>query len=83
MSHPVSEKSALVVSAHSADFVWRAGGAIALHALQGYQVHVVCLSFGERGESAKLWRKGHAAVMAFEQRDVQRGFKIANSPGYR
>ena len=37
MSHPVSEKSALVVSAHSADFVWRAGGAIALHALQGYQ----------------------------------------------
>ncbi len=57
MSHPVSEKSALVVSAHSADFVWRAGGAIALHALQGYQVHVVCLSFGERGESAKLWRK--------------------------
>ena len=44
MSHPVSEKSALVVSAHSADFVWRAGGAIALHALQGYQVHVVCLS---------------------------------------
>ncbi|MGP4878167.1 hypothetical protein ACTXQV_39945, partial [Klebsiella pneumoniae] len=24
MSHPVSEKSALVVSAHSADFVWRA-----------------------------------------------------------
>ncbi|ORT93017.1 PIG-L domain-containing protein, partial [Klebsiella pneumoniae] len=56
MSHPVSEKSALVVSAHSADFVWRAGGAIALHALQGYQVHVVCLSFGERGESAKLWR---------------------------
>ncbi len=49
MSHPVSEKSALVVSAHSADFVWRAGGAIALHALQGYQVHVVCLSFGERG----------------------------------
>lgn len=52
------QKSALVVSAHSADFVWRAGGAIALHAEQGYAMHVVCLSFGERGESAKLWRKG-------------------------
>lgn len=51
-------KTALVVSAHSADFVWRAGGAIALHAKQGYNVHIVCLSFGERGESAKLWRKG-------------------------
>lgn len=52
-----SQKTALVVSAHSADFVWRAGGAIALHVERGYQVHVVCLSYGERGESAKLWRK--------------------------
>jgi 4-oxalomesaconate hydratase len=48
--------TALVVSAHSADFVWRAGGAIALHAAKGYEVTVVCLSYGERGESAKLWR---------------------------
>src|SRR5882762_6659127 len=50
-------KTALVVSAHSADFVWRAGGAIALHAEQGVALTVVCLSFGERGESAKLWRQ--------------------------
>jgi 4-oxalomesaconate hydratase len=49
-------KTALVVSAHSADFVWRAGGAIALHAEQGVAVTVICLSYGERGESAKLWR---------------------------
>lgn len=49
--------TALVVSAHSADFVWRAGGAIALHAEKGFQVTVVCLSYGERGESAKLWRQ--------------------------
>ncbi|HDS1789264.1 4-oxalmesaconate hydratase [Pseudomonas alloputida] len=53
-----TNKTALVVSAHSADFVWRAGGAIAQHAASGYSVHIVCLSFGERGESAKLWRKG-------------------------
>src|SRR6201988_1190941 len=52
-----STKTALVVSAHSADFVWRAGGAIALYASCGWQVTVVCLSFGERGESAKLWRE--------------------------
>ena len=45
------------MSAHSADFVWRAGGAIALHAEQGYAVTVICLSYGERGESAKLWRQ--------------------------
>ena len=50
-------KTALVVSAHSADFVWRAGGAIALHASLGWNVHIVCLSFGERGESAKLWKQ--------------------------
>ncbi len=50
-------KTGLVISAHSADFVWRAGGAIALHAARGYRVRVICLSFGERGESAKLWRQ--------------------------
>ena len=50
-------KTALVVSAHAADFVWRCGGAIALHAEMGYEVSVVCLSFGERGESAKLWKQ--------------------------
>ncbi|HVJ54629.1 MAG TPA: PIG-L deacetylase family protein [Aliidongia sp.] len=55
MSEP--KKTALVVSAHSADFVWRAGGAIALYAARGYEVTIVCLSFGERGESAKLWRE--------------------------
>ncbi len=50
-------KTALVISAHAADFVWRCGGAIALHAALGYRVTVVCLSFGERGESAKLWKQ--------------------------
>ena len=51
------KKTALVISAHAADFVWRCGGAIALHASMGYNVTVVCLSFGERGESAKLWKQ--------------------------
>jgi 4-oxalomesaconate hydratase len=55
-------KTALVVSAHSADFVWRAGGAIALYAERGWRVKVVCLSFGERGESAKMWRQGGMTV---------------------
>jgi 4-oxalomesaconate hydratase len=51
------KKTVLVVSAHSADFVWRAGGAIALYAERGYRVCVACLTFGERGESAKLWKE--------------------------
>jgi 4-oxalomesaconate hydratase len=53
----MTPRTALVVSAHAADFVWRAGGAIAQHAAAGVQITVVCLSFGERGESAKLWRQ--------------------------
>ena len=52
----------LVVSAHAADFVWRAGGAVALHASRGYRMVVVCLSFGERGESARLWREPGATL---------------------
>jgi 4-oxalomesaconate hydratase len=51
------QKTGLVVSAHAADFVWRAGGAIALHAARGWKMKIVCLSLGERGESAKLWRE--------------------------
>jgi 4-oxalomesaconate hydratase len=50
-------RTALVISAHSADFVWRCGGAIALHQEKGVDVTVVCLSYGERGESAKLWKQ--------------------------
>ena len=49
--------SILVISAHAADFVWRAGGAIALYAGRGYRMRILCLSYGERGESERLWRQ--------------------------
>jgi 4-oxalomesaconate hydratase len=62
-----NQQTALVVSAHSADFVWRAGGAIALHSSRGERVHVVCLSFGERGESARLWRQPGMTLEAVKQ----------------
>ena len=51
-------RSTLVVTAHAGDFVWRAGGAIALAAARGEKVTIACLTFGERGESAKAWREG-------------------------
>lgn len=73
-SSPLSQKTGLIVSAHSADFVWRAAGAIALHVKQGFRMKVVCLSFGERGESAKLWRKGgmtESSVKAARQEEAQ------------
>ncbi len=56
MADSAKQKTGLVVSAHSADFVWRAGGAIALYSGRGWRVKIVCLSYGERGESAKLWK---------------------------
>jgi 4-oxalomesaconate hydratase len=52
-----SDKCGLVIVAHTGDFVWRAGGAIALYASRGWHMKIVCLSFGERGESAKMWRE--------------------------
>ena len=52
-----ADKAILVVSAHAADFVWRAGGAIALYAERGYKVRILCLSYGERGESERLWKQ--------------------------
>ena len=53
-----TSESMLVISAHAADFVWRAGGAIALAASRGDRVKVLCLTYGERGESASAWRAG-------------------------
>jgi 4-oxalomesaconate hydratase len=55
-------KNALVVTAHPGDFVWRAGGAIALHAAKGYRVKIACLSFGERGESQFAWKKAGVSL---------------------
>jgi 4-oxalomesaconate hydratase len=63
----MANKTVLVVSAHAADFVWRAGGAIALHAKRGFDVTVVCLSYGERGESAKLWKQGDTTIEKVKQ----------------
>jgi len=47
----------LVFSAHAADFVWRAGGTIALYASRGHRVRILCLSYGERGESQGAWKQ--------------------------
>jgi 4-oxalomesaconate hydratase len=53
----VSKKKILVVGAHSADFVWRAAGTIAVMTAQGSEALVIALSYGERGESGELWKE--------------------------
>ena len=47
----------LVIGAHSADFVWRSGGAIAVATGAGGAARVIALSYGERGESGELWKQ--------------------------
>ena len=71
----------LVVSAHSADFVWRAGGAIALHTAAGASMSVVCLSFGERGESAKLWRQPGMTLERVKRERQAEAERAANALG--
>lgn len=57
---PETTPALLVVSAHAGDFVWRAGGAIASATMRGEKATVVCLSYGERGESASQWLAGRS-----------------------
>jgi 4-oxalomesaconate hydratase len=53
----VTGRKMLVIGAHSADFVWRAGGAIAVTTAGGGTARVIALSYGERGESGELWKQ--------------------------
>ncbi len=72
-------KTGLVVVAHTGDFVWRAGGAIALYAKRGWRMQIVCLSFGERGESAKMWREPGmtlAKVKSARRAEAEKAAKI-------
>ncbi|AZS83683.1 PIG-L deacetylase family protein [Streptomyces griseoviridis] len=71
-------RSTLVVTAHAGDFVWRAGGAIALAAARGEKVTIACLTFGERGESAKAWREGRELheIKAMRQDEAERAAAV-------
>jgi 4-oxalomesaconate hydratase len=57
----VSPRRLLVIGAHSADFVWRAGGAVAVCTAAGGSARVIALSYGERGESGELWKDSDPA----------------------
>ena len=75
----VSGKTGLVITAHPGDFVWRAGGAVALHVRKGYRVKIVCLSYGERGESQFAWKKAGAKmseVTAQRKDEAERAAKV-------
>lgn len=61
----------MFVSAHAVDFVIRAGGTLARYAKAGSEVLSVCLTYGERQESRRLWvEKGPMTLQ--EAKDVRR-----------
>jgi len=57
VTEPRPPRRMLVIGAHSADFVWRAGGALAVCTAAGGSGRVIALSYGERGESGELWKQ--------------------------
>ncbi|MGH9765911.1 MAG: PIG-L deacetylase family protein [Blastocatellia bacterium] len=77
----LSNERLLVVSAHAADFVWRAGGAIALYASLGARARVLCLSYGERGESQGLWKKEGMTLEHVKQIRHEEAAKAAETLG--
>jgi 4-oxalomesaconate hydratase len=58
----MDKKKLLVIGAHSADFVWRSAGMIALVTAQGGTATVIALSYGERGESGELWKEPNQTI---------------------
>jgi 4-oxalomesaconate hydratase len=56
-----------VIGAHSADFVWRAGGAVAVATRNGGTAQVIALSYGERGESGELWKEPGQTIERVKQ----------------
>ncbi|MCL1992937.1 MAG: PIG-L family deacetylase [Spirochaetes bacterium] len=60
-------KKILVISAHAADYVWRAGGTIAKYLKHGGEVKVAVLSYGVRGESNDLWNSEGATAESVKE----------------
>ncbi len=79
----IEGKKVLVVSAHAADYVWRAGGAIAKYIRHGAEVEVVVLSFGVRGESNDLWKKEGATTESVKAERLAETEKAAEILGIR
>jgi len=63
-THP---RRLMVIGAHAADFVWRAGGALAVTSANGGAARVLALSYGERGESGELWKQEGQTVERVKQ----------------
>lgn len=70
----------LVVSSHALDYLWRAGGTIHHYVRLGWQVRIITLTFGERGESDALWQSDpemtEALVKAQRRKDSMKAAEM-------
>ena len=70
----------MVVSSHALDFLWRCSGVMAQYAKDGSPVKVVCLSYGERGESNPVWKKepdiGEQAVKQIRKKEAEEAASV-------
>jgi 4-oxalomesaconate hydratase len=71
----------MVIGAHAADFVWRAGGALAVTAEGGGAAAVLALSYGERGESGELWKEEGQTVERVKQARAAEASRAAAALG--
>ncbi|MGE4283070.1 MAG: PIG-L deacetylase family protein [Clostridia bacterium] len=53
----MGKRDMMVVSAHAADYCTRAGGTIARYIKEGWNVTILVLTFGAKGESGSYWIK--------------------------
>jgi len=74
-------KKLMVVGAHSADFVWRAAGAIGVTTSRGGEAIVVALSYGERGESGNLWKEPNQTIENVKKIRHEQAAKAADIVG--
>lgn len=61
----------LYIGSHDVDFLVRAGGTLAKYSRRGSRVVSISLTYGERSESARLWRERPGITMD-EVKDVRR-----------
>ena len=76
-------KKLLVVGAHSADFLWRSAGTIAVTTSQGGEAVVLALSYGERGESGQLWKEPDQTIENVKRIRHEQAEEAASKVGAR
>ena len=71
----------MVIAAHMGDFIWRCGGAIAKYADMGWDVRVIVLSYGSRGEAKNYWSNPGGNLEECNQRRREEGMRAAEILG--